>query len=108
MHFTRINQTPFTIQETNYTEVLESFPDSQIYPFFADRPLERKCPLQLGPQGATAGGDVGIRRTAEDHMQKGFEWWPEMGRGQRRRARTADSGSGGRRSGCSGTCSAET
>jgi hypothetical protein len=46
--------------------------------------------------------------TAEDHMQKGFEWWPEMGRGQRRRARTADSGSGGRRSGCSGVCSAET
>jgi hypothetical protein len=85
---------------------LESFPDSQVYPCFAVQTLKRSRPLKLGPQGAAAGGDAGIRRTLagvrpgkrlwRTTCSQGFEWWPEMGRGRCRRARTAEPSGGGR------------
>jgi hypothetical protein len=86
---------------------LETFDSLQIIPCYADRPLERSCPLQLGPWAPAGGTPAEFRRTGGrvrpgaggERPEGPWGWIPPLWRGggrtsdgPRRRTRAAAAG----------------
>jgi hypothetical protein len=63
-------QTLFKNQFSN--RPLGSFSDSQVYPFFGDRPRKRSFPLQLGPWAPTNDPPAEFRARAEGGLQVSY------------------------------------